>query len=37
LTGLANLELIDIADCPVTDLSPLDRLPKLTRINGQKK
>jgi HAD superfamily phosphatase (TIGR01681 family) len=34
LAGLANLERLEIAECPVTDRSPLDRLPKLARVNG---
>jgi len=29
------LEAIDLQKCPVTDLSPLSRLPKLKMLNYQ--
>ena len=31
--GLLNLRSIYLEKCPVTDLSPLDHLPKLEKVN----
>jgi len=36
LAGLFDLEKVDLENCPVTDFSPLNRLPKLKLINGEK-